>query len=179
MALPSLVRQLDQGRILTAHRLQPLPHIQQFLDIIVDGGNVTQQQAQSDSKNNSHSKLITYFNHNALPNNGPFHTDTIQLLNPHKKHCCDQGNFFPANTNNTNEPLRPRKHPHGCPSTYELCGFRNKKWGHDYSNWTYMQRAHQFLVNYTLIALEEGYGTGVPLVHAHQRVCRMQKEVCS
>lgn len=180
MALPSLVRQLNQGRIMTAHRLQPLPHIQQFLDI-VDGGNVTQQQARSsknNTMNNKKSNLLTYFNHNALPNHGPFATNTIQLLNPNNTSCCDQGNFFPANTNNTNEPLRPRKH-HGCPSTYELCGFRNKKLGHDYSNWTYMERAHHFLVNYTLIALEEGYGTGVPLVHAHQRVCRMQKEVCS
>ena len=185
MALPSLIRQLDKGRILTAHRLQPLPHIQQFVDF-VEGNTTTttQQAAQSHNStnntgmNSSESKLVTYFNENALPNHGPFHTDTIQHLNPHNTSCCDQGNYFPANTNNPNEPVRPRKH-HGCPGTYELCGFRNKRWGYDYSNWTHMERAHQFLINYTLIAFEVGYGTGLPLVHAHQRVCGVQREACS
>ena len=181
MALPSLIRQLDKGRILTAHRLQPLPHIQQFIDF-VDGNTTTQQLDQSNNSTNNtvamNSKLVTYFNENALPNHGPFHTDTIQLLNPHNAFCCDQGNYFPANANNPNEPIRPRRH-HGCPGTYELCGFRNKRWGHDYSNWTHMERAHQFLMNYTLIAFGVGYGTGLPLVHAHQRVCRVQKEACS
>jgi hypothetical protein len=42
-----------------------------------------------------------------------------------------------------------------------------------------MERAHQLLLNYTLIAFEVGYGTGLPLVHAHQRVCRVQREACS
>jgi hypothetical protein len=183
MALPSLIRQLDKGRILTAHRLQPLPHIQQFIDL-VDGNTTTtttttQQVDQFDAVTVAmNSKLGTYFNENALPNHGPFHTDTIQLLNPHNTFCCDQGNYFPANTNNPNEPIRPRMQ-HGCPGTYELCGFRNKRWGHDYSNWTHVERAHQFLINYTLIAFDVGYGTGLPLVHAHQRVCRVQREACS
>jgi hypothetical protein len=184
MALPSFIRQLDKGRILTAHRLQPLPHIQQFIDF-VEGNTTTTTTQQADQSNNStnntvamNSKLVTYFNENALPNHGPFHTDTIQLLNPHNTFCCDQGNYFPANTNNPNEPIRPRMQ-HGCPGTYELCGFRNKRWGHDYSNWTHMERAHQLLINYTLIAFDVGYGTGLPLVHAHQRVCRVQREACS
>jgi hypothetical protein len=228
-ALPILIREMNKGRILTAHRLHPIPHIQQFGDILDDDDNRTAAvlfQKNKDNNNQSvlHQEqqrqqqrqeegeaaslfLVRYMDENMLPDLGPFqHVELLQNNNNNPQQeegrrrtfCCDQGNYFPANKDNSSEPIKPRKQ-FGCPGTFELCGFqkykeqqRQRRVGkHEMEedgggggnrtthHWKYqVLEAHKFLIPYNLIALGEGYGTGIPLVHAHQRVCKVQKEVC-
>eukprot|EP00985_Skeletonema_marinoi_P017020 scaffold9252_cov160-Skeletonema_marinoi.AAC.11 len=86
--------------------------------------------------------------------------------------CCDQGNYYPANVDNPNVPVKARQAPFHCPGTFELCGFQKNIVSRSKSmvSREAMLEAHKFLMEYNLIALEEGYGTGVPLVHSHQRI---------
>ena len=159
-ALPSLVEKLNNGSILTAHRLNPLPHIRQFSDI-VDAAIQSNDTA-----------LLQHVRGIVLPELDPF--TKITSLNPDESSCCDQGNYFPANRDNPNTRLRARI-DHGCRGPFDLCGFGKE---FDQNNETSILEAHKFLTAYKFIALEEGYGTGAPLIHAHQRVCIVQKEVC-
>eukprot|EP00984_Skeletonema_dohrnii_P016009 scaffold7018_cov109-Skeletonema_dohrnii-CCMP3373.AAC.1 len=169
MALPSLVQQLNKGWILTAHRLQPLPHMRQF-DDIVDTAIETNNAA-----------LVRYLSQKLLPDFGSFHHANITSLDPYRVSCCDQGNYYPANVDNPKVPVKARQAPFHCPGTFELCGFQKNVVSRRKSmvSREAMLEAHKFLMEYDLIALEEGYGTGVPLVHSHQRVCRVQEENAS
>jgi hypothetical protein len=167
--------------------------MRQFADVI-DAAIVHQQQQSSTTATNQHHdvvSLVRYMNRNTLPDHGPF--QQIQVINPHTTTCCDMGNFFPANVENSKEPIQARKQ-FGCPGTFELCGFRKYKEfqrqrrggsgreeeEEESSNhhWKDILEAHKLLIPYNFIALGEGYGTGIPLVHAHQRVCKVQQEVC-
>jgi len=167
-ALPSLVQQLDKGWILTAHRLQPLPHMRQFADIV------------NTAIETNNAALVRYLSRKLLPDFGSFHHANITSLDPYRVSCCDQGNYYPANVDNPNVPVKARQAPFHCPGTFELCGFQKNVVSRRKSmvSREAMLEAHKFLMEYNLIALEEGYGTGVPLVHSHQRVCRVQEEVC-
>jgi len=167
-ALPSLVQQLNKGWILTAHRLQPLPHIRQFDDIV------------NTAIETNNAALVRYLSQKLLPDFGSFHHANITSLDPYEVSCCDQGNYYPANVDNPNVPVKARQAPFHCPGTFELCGFQKNVVSRRKSmvSREAMLEAHKFLMEYDLIALEEGYGTGVPLVHSHQRVCRVQEEVC-
>ena len=167
-ALPSLVQQLNKGWILTAHRLQPLPHMRQFDDIV------------NTAIETNNAPLVRYLSQKLLPDFGSFHHANITSLDPYRVSCCDQGNYYPANVDNPNVPVKARQAPFHCPGTFELCGFQTNVVSRSKFMVTReaVVEAHKFLMEYNLIALEEGYGTGVPLVHSHQRVCRVQEEVC-
>ena len=159
-AVPSLSNELRQDHILNAHRLQPLPHMQQFSDIL---------DHVRDSDNNL--QLTNRMNGQLLPNLASF--AAIHSLNTaHREDVClDQGKFYPGNIQDPSTPLYGLKKTGQCYVVWEFCGFTDAKG--NYSDWSFLLETHKFLAPYPLISLEGG--TGLPMVHHGQRVCVPQR----
>jgi hypothetical protein len=158
-AVPSLSIELEKGHIINAHRLQPLPHIQQFSDII----DRIEPSRPSDAQ-----KL----RNKLLPNKASF--GAIHSLNPSDGDvCCDQGKFYPSNLEDPALPVMSRKIK-GC--LWEFCGFGPKA---NHSDWNTVVTMHEWLVMYPFLSLEQG--TQIPVVHHGQRVCTPRRDgtVCS
>lgn len=151
-ALSALSRALNQGKVLAAHRLEPLPHALDF------AGNTKSGSFLNNSKNNNN-------------NNNPFVLpDFANFSTIHTLHdtdvCCDGGNFFPANAANPTVPEKSRRDGK-CPGIWPHCGFGRP--GKNYSDPTVIAETHKRLFGYTFFRFEDGLG--LPLVGANQRIC--------
>jgi len=153
-ALRSLSLELRKGHILNSHRLQPIPHMQQFADIY---SNITHLNKE----------LADRLKEVLLPNLASF--SAVHQLNQFSRNdtCYDQGKFYPAHTSDPSTPLTGLLKSGKCKSIWEFCGFLRPE--RNYSDWADLLGAHKMLLPYPLLSLEGG--TGLPLVHHGQRVC--------
>ena len=158
---PSLASRLTKGHVIAAHRLNVLPHMDQFEDIY--------QNATSSVRPKMEGQL--------LPSKGTF--ASIHPLGGHSTHsssssdntvCCDQGRFYPSNIHNPTNNIKAISE-YGC-RNWDYCGFADLG---DYNNWTLVMERHRFLVNYNLMAYNMESGTGLPLVAAQQRICSVKR----
>lgn len=150
-AISYLSEQVENGFILSAHRLQPVPHMLQFADIL---------EAAVKSNN---TKLADYMNEALVSNHGSFgHVHSLEL----NSFCCDQGIFHPSNPKDPTQPINT--FAHGC-YVWVFCGFGEVKE-------TILFEQHKLLAPYTFLSMNEG--TGISLVHQRQRVCSPQKVPC-
>eukprot|EP00571_Detonula_confervacea_P000278 CAMPEP_0172330532 /NCGR_PEP_ID=MMETSP1058-20130122/61450_1 /TAXON_ID=83371 /ORGANISM="Detonula confervacea, Strain CCMP 353" /LENGTH=409 /DNA_ID=CAMNT_0013047747 /DNA_START=163 /DNA_END=1393 /DNA_ORIENTATION=+ len=148
-AVPSLSNELNRGNLINAHRLNLLPHIQQFSDIY----------------ENANTSIATKMEGQLLPNMANF-AAIHQLDHVAGDACCDQGKFFPSNVDNPNKRVSPRKITK-CRTNWVYCGF--SKTGPSYGNWSSILEKHKLLVTHPFLSLERG--TGLPLAYSGQRVC--------
>ncbi len=157
-ALRSLSLELRKGHILNSHRLQPIPHIQQFSDIYT---NIT----------HFNKELAYQLKEVSLPNLASF--SAVHSLNQYSRNdtCFDQGKFYPVHTSDPGTPLTGLLKNGNCKSIWEFCGFLRPE--RNYSDWADLLAAHKMLLPYPLLSLEGG--TGLPLVHHGQRVCVPQR----
>ena len=157
-AIPSISLELERGHIINAHRLQPLPHIQQFSYIL-------------EGINSSHPNKALKIRNKVLPNAASF--GSIHSLNPSSGDvCCDQGKFYPSHIDNPTSPAIKRK---GC-WLWEFCGFGPNT---NHSDWNAIVKNHELLVMHPFLSLEQG--TRIPVVHHGQRVCTARRDgtICS
>ncbi|KAL7490297.1 hypothetical protein ACHAW6_016074 [Cyclotella cf. meneghiniana] len=104
-AIPALSIELDKNHIVNAHRLQPLPHIKQFSDIIENIAS-------------SHSKAASELWNKVLLDQASF--AAVHSLNPSSGDaCCDQGKFYPSHLD---DPSLPAEAIENC-WPWEFCGF--------------------------------------------------------
>jgi len=145
-ALDGLSKALQDGLIMAAHRLEPIPHYRNYpLD-----RNSTIRSAM-DSK--------------VIPDSGVF--AAIHEVDPMLGHsCCDQGKFYPSNRENPQEVERVIMKGR-CPDVWTLCGFSRED--KDYGNLTVILEEHNRLLGYPLFTIKGG--TGFPLAGSSQRVC--------
>ena len=157
-AMPSLSLELARGHIINAHRLQLLPHIQQFSGIV-------------ESIDSSHPNKASKLRNKVLPNAASF--GSIHSLNPSSGDvCCDQGKFYPSHIDNPTSPAIKSK---GC-WLWEFCGFGPNI---NHSDWNAVVKNHELLVMHPFLSLEQG--TRIPVVHHGQRVCTARRDgtICS
>jgi hypothetical protein len=136
-ALPAISQVLREGKLMAAHRLEPIPH-------------------QRDIPQTDDYRFV-------LPDTASFSTITQLGTNDV---CCDQGMYYPANRD---DPTTPEKviYKGVCPGMWAYCGFARE--GKDYKNPAVLLNEHDRLLQYPLFSLQ--FGTGLPLVSAHQRMC--------
>jgi len=173
-AMPALSNELKKGHLLNAHRLQPLPHMQQFSDIFEQyatrptttqhnqrGLQIERKVVQSSiSVKHKMESLL-------LPNRANF--AAIHALDTVSGDTChDQGKFYPGHVEDPSTQLAVRKSADVmCNNLWALCGFSSA--GGDYSEWSFVLDKHKLLITYPFISFVQG--TGLPLVHHGQRVC--------
>ncbi|KAL3803855.1 hypothetical protein HJC23_004017 [Cyclotella cryptica] len=152
-AIRSLSIELEKNHILNAHRLQPLPHMKQFSDIV---GHVAF----------SHPKAASKFRNKVLPDQASF--AALHPLDPSSGDvCCDQGKFYPSHLD---DPTSPAKKGRNC-WLWEFCGFLGNA---NASDWNAVVKRHNLLVLHPLLLLDRG--TRIPLVHHGQRVCTPRRD---
>lgn len=152
-AVRSLSDELEKGHIINAHRLQPLPHTQQFSDVIgrLDVSNPTAGM-----------KLVNKL----LPNKVPF--ASVHSLNPSSGDvCCDQGKFYPGHLEDPGTPAVKTK---GC-WLWEFCGFGPSA---NHSDWNKTVNRHRQLLMHPFLSLDDGLR--IPVVHHGQRVCTPKRD---
>lgn len=150
-AMPELSRQLAEGNLLGAHRLNLVPHINQYQDIYDD---VTNEIMRLKMETQLLPSLATF---------GAVHTLDGNLGDV----CCDQGSFHPTNIDDPSKSLSVRKDL-ACPGNWVYCGFA-KMWNVKNVTWAdYIEKQH-LLARTPLISLRDG--TGLPLAYSSQRVC--------
>ena len=148
-AVLSLGHELKNGNVLAPHRLNLLPHLQQFEDIY----------------HNATEDIIAKMEGMLVPSMGNF--AAIHQLDETNMVCCDEGKFFASNVENPQTELRVRKDKRiKCRTHYDYCGFSKEG---DYTNWAQTLEKHKLLIYHHLMSLE--FGTGVPLAGASQRSC--------
>lgn len=151
-AISSLSEQIENGFILSAHRLQPIPHMLQFSDIF------------DTAVKSNNTKLVDYMKGALVPNHGSFeHVHSLESLT---SFCCDGGNFYPSNPTSRTQPINT--YADGC-LVWSFCGFGEEKGN-------ILFQHHKLLAPYTFLSMSEG--TGISLVHQRQRICSPQKESC-
>lgn len=148
-AIPSFASLLRQGRCISAHRFQPLPH-----------------EANFPLYNRTDKILPHNFTHDRW------------FLNPldDSMACCDRGKWYPSNPSmNYSAPLKNnRACKDGNKEFWWQCGFRNEL--HKYHNLSSIQELHSHIVEYPFLYVQGG--TGFPLIELHQRICRLQTKNC-
>ena len=150
-AMPELSRQLTEGNLLAAHRLNLVPHIDQYQDIYEDA---TDERMRL----NMETQLLP-----SLANFGAVHT----LDGNSGDVCCDQGRFYPTNVDDPTTSVAERKDL-ACPDNWVYCGFA-KMWNVNNVTWADYLKKHDLLARMPLISLRDG--TGLPLAYSTQRVC--------
>ena len=149
-AVHSLSLELQRGHLINAHRLQPLPHMQQFFDIV--------------ENMDSQSKDSVKLNNKLLPSKAIF--GSIHLLDPAKGDaCCDQGKFYPSNLE---DPSSTAKKGKGC-WLWEFCGFGSSGNHSNLNTWSSIVKRHEVLLMHPFLSIRQG--TRIPVVHHGQRVC--------
>lgn len=156
-AVKSLSNELEKGFILNAHRLQPIPHTQQFTQMFHDATI-------------SNPKLVAQMKAHLLPNLASF--SAVYSMSSDDV-CCDQGMFYPSHKEDSSTPVKVIADKR-CHKIWEFCGFDK---GGNYSDWSYVLENHKLLLTYPFISFDEG--TGLPLVHHGQRVCAPQRNVAT
>ncbi|KAL7481863.1 hypothetical protein ACHAWX_000161, partial [Stephanocyclus meneghinianus] len=152
-AIPALSIELEKNHILNAHRLQPLPHMKQFSDII-------------DNIKSSQPEAASILCNKVLPNQASF--AAVHSLNPSSGDaCCDQGKFYPSHLD---DPASPAKKDEHC-WLWEFCGFIGNA---NHSDWNAVVKRHSLLLVHPFLSLERG--TRIPLVHHGQRVCTPKRD---
>lgn len=128
-ALPALTQALQDGMLLCAHRLEPIPH-------------------QRDFPFNRESSWL-------LPDVGPF---AVAYEADPNDACCDGGFVYPSNKRLDAYYQGRFKQTGECDflATWAYCGLSRK--GVDYTNMTQMLMAHDKLLGYPLIRLRSGTG---------------------
>ena len=91
-AVPLLSDELKKGNLLTAHRLNPIPHIQQFYDMY----------------KNASSSIAAKMEGQLLPNMANF-AAIHQLDEVSGDACCDQGKNYPSNRDDPSKLFPARK----------------------------------------------------------------------
>ena len=141
-ALPAITKALKDGLLMTAHRLEPLPHRRDF-------PGITEK-----------------INYRTLPNHGVF--SAVTDLDPIQGDvCCDQGLYHPSNRKDATIPAPVRKDG-SCMGPWMLCGFFHRNVDYE-KNHTAMHELHHRLLGYPFFTTKGGLG--VPMVAANQRVC--------
>ena len=150
-AMPELSRQLAEGNLVGAHRLNLVPHINQYQDIydeVMDEGIRLKMETQ------------------LLPNLATF--GAVHTLDGNAGDvCCDQGKFHPTNVDDPSISVSVRKDL-ACPGNWVYCGFA-KMWNVKNVTWADYVEKQRLLARTPLISLRDG--TGLPLAYSSQRVC--------
>ena len=150
-AMPELSRQLAEGNLVGAHRLNLVPHINQYQDIydeVMDEGIRLKMETQ------------------LLPNLATF--GAVHTLDGNAGDvCCDQGKFYPTNVDDPSISVSVRKDL-ACPDNWVYCGFA-KMWNVKNVTWADYVEKQRLLARTPLISLRDG--TGLPLAYSSQRVC--------
>jgi hypothetical protein len=148
-ALPAITQVLKEGKLMVAHRLEPIPHQRDF--------------PQTDD--------YRY----VLPNTGSF-ADITQLgINDV---CCDQGKYYPANLDDTTTQAKVRlKGGGGCYGIWMLCGFGKKI--KDYKDPAVILESHHRLMQYPFFSLRTGTGLPLVSAHQRACVPRHGSGDCT
>lgn len=128
-AMSAISRTLQEGRLMAAHRLEPVPHARDFpwvdSEILID---------------------------RVVPNSGVF--AVVHDIDPFQDACCDQGRYYPAHraSPHTQEEVRLSG---SCLSSWVHCGFLQQVNYHDPAT---MLEMHRRLVGYPFFTIQGGTG---------------------
>jgi len=145
-ALSAITQVLNDGKLVVAHRLEPLPHYRNFPDM-------------------TNNTIRQVMNQKLLPDYGVFSAiHEVDLANGDV--CCDGGRYYPANRKHPQTPEQVRK-TRQCKVIWPHCGFSQSE--KNYEDPAIILESHSRLLGYPLFTIKDG--TGFPLVGANQRVC--------